>query len=135
LYVLFQNLRRKDQLLQESNKGELFNGYTEGALKFKSTYKYDVGSSIYDTSHKLSLNRHHVQDATFVDMSQYIGKFYSLLQIYKSTLMDDRVLFKVDHSSGLDALLTSYESLECFISSDHKPVKAHLCLKVRSADD
>jgi hypothetical protein len=55
--VLSQKLRRKDQLLQEANKGEVFNGYTEGALKFKPTYKYDVGSSIYDTSsHKASLN-------------------------------------------------------------------------------
>jgi hypothetical protein len=79
LYVLFQKLRRKDQLLQEANKGEVFNGYTEGALKFKPTYKYDVGSSIYDTSsHKVSLNWHHVQDGNFVDMSQYIGKIHAM---------------------------------------------------------
>ncbi|GJM95887.1 hypothetical protein PR202_ga12672 [Eleusine coracana subsp. coracana] len=99
-------LRRKDQLLQEADKGEVFNGYTEGTLKFKPTYKYNVGSSSYDTSHKIRVPS-----------------------------WTDRILFKVNHSSGLDAILSSYESLDCVSSSDHKPVKAHLCLKVRSADD
>lgn len=54
IYVLFQKLRVKDQLLQEAEKGEVFNGYYEGTLSFKPTYKYDIGSSIYDTSHKVS---------------------------------------------------------------------------------
>ncbi|PAN46085.1 hypothetical protein PAHAL_9G162000 [Panicum hallii] len=99
-------LRGKDQLLQEAEKGEVFNGYYEGTLTFKPTYKYDVGSSIYDTSHKIRVPS-----------------------------WTDRILFKVDHSSGLDAVLSSYESLDCVRSSDHKPVKAHLCLKVRSGDD
>lgn len=43
----------KDQLLQEAERGEIFSGYSEGTLKFKPTYKYDVGSSDYDTSHKV----------------------------------------------------------------------------------
>lgn len=46
----------------------------------------------------------------------------------------DRILFKVDHSSGLDAVLSSYEALDCVSSSDHKPVKAHLCLKAHGGD-
>jgi len=56
LILLFfhQKLRGKDQLLQEAEKGEVFNGYCEGTLSFKPTYKYDVGSSIYDTSYKVS---------------------------------------------------------------------------------
>jgi len=99
-------LRGKDQLLQEAEKGEVFNGYYEGTLTFKPTYKYDVGSSIYDTSHKIRVPS-----------------------------WTDRILFKVDHSSGMDAVLSSYESLDCVRSSDHKPVKAHLCLKVRSCGD
>lgn len=99
-------LRGKDQLLQEAEKGEVFNGYCEGTLSFKPTYKYDVGSSIYDTSYKIRVPS-----------------------------WTDRILFKVDHSSGLDAVLSSYESLDCVRSSDHKPVKAHLCLKLRSDAD
>lgn len=54
IYELFQKLRRKDQLLQEAEKGEVFNGYCEGTLSFKPTYKYNVGSSNYDTSYKVS---------------------------------------------------------------------------------
>nr|CAD1837297.1 unnamed protein product [Ananas comosus var. bracteatus] len=39
----------------------------------------------------------------------------------------DRILFKIDSSSGIDAVLHSYESLDQISSSDRKPVKAHLC--------
>jgi inositol-1,4,5-trisphosphate 5-phosphatase len=53
MYALFQKLRDKDQLLQESEKGQVFNGYCEGTLSFKPTYKYNVGSSNYDTSYKV----------------------------------------------------------------------------------
>jgi len=48
-------LTSKDQLLQEAERGKVFNGYCEGTLSFKPTYKYDVGSSIYDTSYKVSI--------------------------------------------------------------------------------
>lgn len=98
-------LRDKDQLLQEAEKGEVFNGYCEGTLSFKPTYKYNVGSNNYDTSYKIRVPS-----------------------------WTDRILFKVDHTSGLDAILSSYEALDCVTSSDHKPVMAHLCLKVRGSD-
>lgn len=98
-------LRDRDQLLQEAEKGQVFNGYCEGTLSFKPTYKYNVGSSNYDSSYKIRVPS-----------------------------WTDRILFKVDHSSGLDAVLSSYEALDCVSSSDHKPVKAHLCLKVRGGD-
>ncbi|OAY85924.1 Type IV inositol polyphosphate 5-phosphatase 11 [Ananas comosus] len=97
-----QMLTNKDQLLQEAKKGEVFNGYCEGTLSFKPTYKYNVGSSNYDTSYKIR-----VPSWTY------------------------RILFKVDHL-GIDATLHSYESIDCIESSDHKPVKAHLCLKVNN---
>ncbi|KAG9148095.1 hypothetical protein Leryth_003665 [Lithospermum erythrorhizon] len=47
-----QMLTSKDQLLQEAERGQIFGGYSEGTLTFKPTYKYDIGSSNYDTSHK-----------------------------------------------------------------------------------
>ncbi|XP_020096359.1 type IV inositol polyphosphate 5-phosphatase 11 isoform X2 [Ananas comosus] len=95
-------LTNKDQLLQEAEKGQVFNGYCEGTLSFKPTYKYNVGSSNYDTSYKIRVPS-----------------------------WTDRILFKVDHL-GIDATLDSYESIDCIESSDHKPVKAHLCLKVNN---
>ncbi|WOL19580.1 type IV inositol polyphosphate 5-phosphatase 11 [Canna indica] len=94
----------KDQLLQEAERGEVFNGYCEGNLSFKPTYKYNIGSSHYDTSYKIRVPS-----------------------------WTDRILFKVDHDSGIEAVLNSYESIDRIKSSDHKPVKAHLCLKVNDS--
>ncbi|KAJ8494138.1 hypothetical protein OPV22_015859 [Ensete ventricosum] len=97
-------LTSKDQLLREAERGEVFDGYCEGSLSFKPTYKYNVGSSNYDTSYKVRVPS-----------------------------WTDRILFKIDSSSGIDAVLHAYESIDRVKTSDHKPVKAHLCLKVKSA--
>ncbi|KAG5231014.1 type inositol 1,4,5-trisphosphate phosphatase [Salix suchowensis] len=42
----------------------------------------------------------------------------------------DRILFKIQDMEEIRASLHSYESVDDIHSSDHKPVKAHLCLKV-----
>ena len=52
--LFMQKLTSKDQLLQEAERGHIFNGYCEGTLTFKPTYKYNIGSSNYDTSYKVS---------------------------------------------------------------------------------
>ncbi|KAK6938765.1 Endonuclease/exonuclease/phosphatase, partial [Dillenia turbinata] len=98
---LHKVLRGKDQLLQEAERGQIFNGYSEGSLRFKPTYKYDIGSSIYDTSHK-----------------------------ERVPSWTDRILFKVEEPENISATLHSYESIDHIDSSDHKPVKAHLCLRL-----
>ncbi|KAH7850349.1 hypothetical protein Vadar_031435 [Vaccinium darrowii] len=94
-------LTSKDQLLQEAERGQIFDGYCEGTLAFKPTYKYDIGSSSYDTSHKVRVPS-----------------------------WTDRVLFKIEDLEAINASLHSYESIETIHSSDHRPVKAHLCLKI-----
>ncbi|CAK7347661.1 unnamed protein product [Dovyalis caffra] len=93
-------LTSKDQLLQEAERGQVFDGYCEGTLTFKPTYKYDVGSSNYDTSSKVRVPS-----------------------------WTDRILFKIHDVENISASLHSYESIDDIHSSDHKPVKAHLCLK------
>ncbi|KAG5543286.1 hypothetical protein RHGRI_016130 [Rhododendron griersonianum] len=98
---LQQLLMSKDQLLQESERGQIFDGYCEGTLAFKPTYKYDIGSTSYDTSHKVRVPS-----------------------------WTDRILFKIEDSETINACLHSYESIETINSSDHRPVKAHLCLKI-----
>lgn len=97
-----QLLTSKDQLLQEAERGQVFEGYCEGTLAFKPTYKYNVGSSNYDTSYKIRVPS-----------------------------WTDRILFKVEDSGNIDATLHSYDSMDNIDSSDHKPVKAHLCVKVK----
>ncbi|KAF5206416.1 Inositol polyphosphate 5-phosphatase [Thalictrum thalictroides] len=92
-------LTSKDQLLQEAERGQIFKGYCEGTLDFKPTYKYNVGSNNYDTSHK-----------------------------ERVPSWTDRILFKIDKSDDTDATLHSYESLDHIRSSDHKPVRALLSI-------
>ncbi|XP_047328771.1 type IV inositol polyphosphate 5-phosphatase 11 [Impatiens glandulifera] len=99
---LHQMLTENDQLLQEAERGEIFNGYFEGTLAFKPTYKFDIGSSTYDTSHKVRVPS-----------------------------WTDRILFKIEDNNKIVASLHSYDSIDTVRSSDHKPVKAHLCLKER----
>jgi len=41
-----------DQLNQQRALGNVFEGYKEGAIKFRPTYKYDPGTSRWDTSWK-----------------------------------------------------------------------------------
>ncbi|GFZ10281.1 inositol polyphosphate 5-phosphatase 11 [Actinidia rufa] len=100
---LHELLTSKDQLLQEAERGQIFSGYCEGTLAFKPTYKYDIGSSSYDTSHKVRVPS-----------------------------WTDRILFKIDDIDNINATLHSYESIETIHSSDHRPVKAHLCLKLNT---
>ena len=45
-------LLRSDQLTQEREKGNVFEGYEEGEIQFAPTYKYDLFSEDYDTSEK-----------------------------------------------------------------------------------
>ncbi|KAK4276618.1 hypothetical protein QN277_014746 [Acacia crassicarpa] len=99
---LHEKLLGKDQLLQEAGRGQIFNGYYEGTLTFRPTYKYNVGSSNYDTSYKVRV-----------------------------PAWTDRILFKVEDSDNMEAVLHSYESIDEINGSDHKPVKARLCLRHR----
>ncbi|GMY28485.1 type IV inositol polyphosphate 5-phosphatase 11 [Fagus crenata] len=94
-------LTSKDQLLQEAERGHIFNGYCEGELTFKPTYKYNIGSSNYDTSYKVRVPS-----------------------------WTDRILYKIEDTENINATLHSYQSMDDIHSSDHKPVKAHLCLKL-----
>ncbi|KAI9287437.1 SacI homology domain-containing protein [Umbelopsis sp. AD052] len=47
-----QTLADADQLLQQISENKTFPGYREGTITFQPTYKYDLGTDIYDTSEK-----------------------------------------------------------------------------------
>ncbi|XP_048332088.1 type IV inositol polyphosphate 5-phosphatase 11 isoform X2 [Ziziphus jujuba] len=97
---LHSQLTSNDQLLKEAEKGQIFNGYCEGTLTFKPTYKYNIGTSNYDTSYKVRVPS-----------------------------WTDRILFKIQEMDEMNVTLDSYEAMDNIHSSDHKPVKAHLCIK------
>jgi hypothetical protein len=50
--ILMENLLRRDQLLQTMASGRAFSNFYEGQVTFLPTFKFDKGTSNYDTSHK-----------------------------------------------------------------------------------
>eukprot|EP00760_Papus_ankaliazontas_P025385 PhM_4_TR2684/c0_g1_i1/m.54088 len=48
----YTNLMQHDQLTTSRNEMQVFNGFLEATVAFAPTYKYDVGSPVYDTSSK-----------------------------------------------------------------------------------
>ncbi|MBN3294257.1 I5P2 phosphatase, partial [Polypterus senegalus] len=48
----FKTLYKYDQLKKQMEEKAVFDGFTEGELKFQPTYKYDTGSDQWDTSEK-----------------------------------------------------------------------------------
>lgn len=48
----YETLIHHDQLTTEHRGGRVFAEFNEGSIKFAPTYKYDIGSDVYDTSEK-----------------------------------------------------------------------------------
>lgn len=89
-------LAQEDQLTMERRAGAAFCGYDEAPLTFPPTYKYDVGTDLYDTSDKM-----------------------------RPPAWTDRVLFRCTHAHlGIDA--HAYGSAQSVRLSDHRPVYALL---------
>ncbi|KAG6554177.1 hypothetical protein Mapa_004093 [Marchantia paleacea] len=98
-HKLEEVLWSKDQLSRALKKGQAFNGFIEGPLSFKPTYKFDVGTDNYDSSHK-----------------------------ERVPSWTDRILYKVGSSSDLKVNMRGYNSINSIKTSDHRPVKALLTL-------
>lgn len=45
----------KSQLKQAIDSGLVFEGFEEGPILFRPTYRYDVGTDDYDTSEKMRI--------------------------------------------------------------------------------
>eukprot|EP01135_Chromosphaera_perkinsii_P000298 Nk52_evm67s62 gene=Nk52_evmTU67s62 len=99
---MFEVLRENDQLWAERQKGNVFDplqGFMEGYIHFKPTYKYDIGTNNYDSSAKARIPS-----------------------------WTDRILFKTTmphiEGSGCDHSLNQvlYDSKQEIVFSDHKPV-------------
>ncbi|KAK3087489.1 hypothetical protein FSP39_006595 [Pinctada imbricata] len=51
----FEDLLKGDELFNCISQEQVFNGYQEGRINFKPTYKFDIDSDVYDTSSKLRI--------------------------------------------------------------------------------
>ncbi|KAG8455609.1 hypothetical protein GDO86_001709 [Hymenochirus boettgeri] len=112
-------LWEKDQLNMAKFDEPVLNGFTEGPLTFPPTYKFDVGTNIYDTSSKK-----------------------------RKPAWTDRILWRMKRpvadgpapqtgtvstrSKELSVTLLSYGSHMQYTESDHKPVSAIFSLQFSS---
>jgi hypothetical protein len=98
-------LRNNDQLLTEMKRGRVFAGYREGKLDFDPTYKFDVGTSSYDSSSKQRI-----------------------------PAWTDRVLYSASSEKAAAKLqLREYGCCAGVLESDHKPVFARFAAQVDGA--
>ena len=99
--MALSQLLQHDQLRRVLANGKVFTGYQEAPILFRPTYKFDIGTSVYDTSEK-----------------QRIPAWC------------DRILFAMPSSQGVTGsdqirhsiCVNNYRSAEMLVSSDHKPV-------------
>lgn len=103
----FDELFKVDQLAQELDnpKDGAFRGFKEGPIKFYPTYKFDKGTSNYDTSEK-----------------QRVPSW------------TDRVLYMTPKPGDNQIRQLSYNSLMEIQLSDHKPVFSTFVSKVKFID-
>ncbi|CAJ0594617.1 unnamed protein product [Cylicocyclus nassatus] len=101
----FPVLLKLDQLKEQQSIGQVFVGFQEPELlPFRPTYKYDAGTSTWDTSEKARV-----------------------------PAWCDRILWWTrDPDTKLK--LDCFESIEQISISDHKPVRAKFALRIRSID-
>lgn len=65
-----------DQLGRERGEGRVFGGFEEANVAFMPTYKYDVGTSVYDTRYALYLKTNHMD--TYYSLITYFSEIENL---------------------------------------------------------
>ena len=94
----WSGLLQYDQLKVAQSSGLAFNNFIEAPIAFQPTYKYDSGTSVYDTSEKA-----------------------------RTPSWTDRVLWRPRESNGGEQVQSlAYTCSQNVIISDHKPVAALL---------
>ncbi|KAI5903252.1 Polyphosphatidylinositol phosphatase INP52 [Candida parapsilosis] len=101
----FDELAKKDQLKLEMRDKGAFSEFNEGAVKFYPTYKFDKGTSNYDSSEK-----------------QRVPSW------------TDRVLYLSLKKKRNDLKQLNYNSVMDVYLSDHKPVYSTFAVKVEFID-
>ncbi|CAH1230646.1 INPP5B [Branchiostoma lanceolatum] len=98
----FQKLLEFDQLKEAQREGLAFSGFSEGTITFQPTYKFDKGTTVYDTSEK-----------------------------QRKPGWCDRILWRTRPGAELSVRQHSYTSLPHIKQSDHSPVTSTFSLQVQ----
>lgn len=119
LELIFTNeldeLLVNDQLLKEKTNLNVFEGYNEGKINFRPTYKYLVRQDTY-AKHELVKNSQTPNELT-CDRIGYT----------------DRILWK-QNNKDLNVNLTQYSAINTITLSDHKPVYAVFETEIKRID-
>ncbi|KAM4796806.1 inositol polyphosphate 5-phosphatase K isoform 2-T2 [Rhinophrynus dorsalis] len=107
-------LWEKDQLNIAKKKEKFLQGFLEGPLKFKPTYKFDMNSDVYDTSNKK-------RKPAWTDRILWKMKNVSENEPGETT----------EYDSILKVLLDKYTSHMSYGISDHKPVIGTFTLQMK----
>lgn len=83
----FDELLARDQLCQERENKGAFYKFREGKIRFYPTYKFDKGTSNYDSSEKQRV-------PSWTDRILYMSKYRDLRQLNYNSIMD---IFVSDH--------------------------------------
>lgn len=97
----YAELMQHDQLTKERRTGRVLQGFEEGPLMFRPTYKYQTGTAVYEKRPEKKL---------------------------RAPAWCDRILWKA--KTPRDVRLTAYGAQVHLNLSDHKPVYAHFDVQV-----
>ncbi|PRD26067.1 UNVERIFIED_CONTAM: Inpp5e [Trichonephila clavipes] len=103
-------LVKHDQLHQAMTEGRAFHGFKEGVICFIPSYKFDVGTSTFNSS-KLRVPS------------------YTVIV----TTEQDRILYRSKDKSAISCL--HYNAVSDILTSDHKPVYAVFKVAVKAGRD
>ena len=123
------DLRENDQLLRTIAAGEAFSGFVDaGELNFKPTYKFDKGSTEYDTSEKQRV-------PAWPD--RILMRTKDEVRLVPCTLQSKGGLVVADGDGSEDSTLVDerYMSHDDILMSDHRPISADLEVGVLVADE
>ena len=123
-------LRENDQLINTQRQGQAWVGWQEGALRFRPTYKFDVGTrDTYDSGPKQRVPAW-TDRILFKQAATTVGP--GALQEDQKKAEDYYSAQKAVAEASAVRLL-EYNSVPAMVTSDHKPVFATFELRLPQA--
>ncbi|XP_078261878.1 synaptojanin-2-like [Rhinoraja longicauda] len=120
-------LQAHDQLQQQKMDSKVFKDFSEGTINFAPTYKYDVGTDVYDTSDKGRI-------PAWTDRVLWWKKNKTAFDVPDISLRGlDRELETKFGSVGSGGNLLHYGRAE-LTASDHRPVLGVFEVKIQEVD-